>query len=81
LTPDNALVRWGNALDEAMRKSGPVRPTEELLKTRLEKAGFVDVQAFIVKQPIGPWPKAKYGSLDYLSNTYSQERGNKDNNR
>jgi hypothetical protein len=64
LSPDNALVRWGLALEDAMSKSGRLRPSEELLKARLEKAGFVHVQAFIVKQPIGPWPKAKYGSLD-----------------
>jgi hypothetical protein len=51
-------------LEDAMSKSGRVRPSEELLKARLEKAGFVDVHAFIVEQPIGPWPKAKCGSLD-----------------
>jgi ABC-type sulfate transport system substrate-binding protein len=67
LTPDNALFRWGLAMEEAMSKSSRVRPSEEQLKTRLEKAGFVDVQALTVKQPFGPWAKAKYGSLDCRS--------------
>jgi hypothetical protein len=62
LTPDNALIRWGLALEDAMRKTGRVRPSEEQLKTRLEKAGFVDVEAFTVKQIVAPWPKDKYGS-------------------
>jgi hypothetical protein len=51
-------------MEDAMRKSGRIGPSEEQLKTRLEKAGFVDVQTFIVKQPLGPWAKAKYGSSD-----------------
>jgi ABC-type sulfate transport system substrate-binding protein len=65
LTPDNALIRWGLALEDAISKSGRVRPSEEQLKTRLEKAGFVDVQAHTVKQVIGPWAKAKYGARDF----------------
>jgi hypothetical protein len=32
------------------------RVVAEQLKTRLEKAGFVDVQTFTVKQPVGPTP-------------------------
>jgi ABC-type sulfate transport system substrate-binding protein len=51
-------------MEDAMSKSSRVRPSEEQLKTRLEKAGFVDVQAHTVKQIIGPWAKAKYGALD-----------------
>jgi ABC-type sulfate transport system substrate-binding protein len=50
-------------MEEAMSKTGRVRPSEEQLKKRLEKAGFVDLQAFTVKQPVGPWAKAKYGSM------------------
>jgi hypothetical protein len=62
LTPDNGLIRWGLAMDEAISKSGRVRPSEAQMKTRLEQAGFVDVQSFAVKQPIGPWAKDKYAS-------------------
>jgi hypothetical protein len=64
LTPDNALFRWGLAMEDAMGKSGRVRPSAEQLKARLEKAGFADVQTFTVKQPLGPWAKAKYGFLN-----------------
>jgi ubiquinone/menaquinone biosynthesis C-methylase UbiE len=59
LTPYNALVRWGLAMEDAMSKAGRVIPGEEQLKARLKKAGFVDVQAFTMKQPLGPWAKAK----------------------
>jgi hypothetical protein len=64
LTPDSGLFRWGLAMDDAMGKSGRVKPSAEQLKTRLEKAGFVDVQYFTLKQPVGPWAKAKYGCLN-----------------
>jgi hypothetical protein len=60
LTPDNPILRFGLALEDAMTKSGRVNPSEEQLKTRLEKAGFVNVQAFTVKQPVGPWAKAPF---------------------
>jgi ABC-type sulfate transport system substrate-binding protein len=52
-------------MEDAMNKSSRVRPSEEQLKTRLEKAGFVDVQAHTVKQIVGPWAKAKYESPDF----------------
>jgi hypothetical protein len=64
LTSDNAISRWCLAMEEAMARSGRTNPSQEQLKTRLEKAGFVDVQSFTVNDPIGPWAKAKYGSLD-----------------
>jgi ABC-type sulfate transport system substrate-binding protein len=51
-------------MQDAMDKTGRVKPSEEQLKTRLEKACFVDVQTFTLKQPVGPWAKAKYGFLD-----------------
>jgi ABC-type sulfate transport system substrate-binding protein len=51
-------------MEEAMARSGRTNPSQEQLKTRLENARFVDVQSFTVKDPIGPWAKAKYGSLD-----------------
>jgi hypothetical protein len=35
-------------------------PSEELLRERLETAGYVDVQSFTVRLPIGPWAKDKY---------------------
>jgi hypothetical protein len=64
LTPENAITRWGLAMEEAMAKSGRVCLRAEEMRSRLEAAGFVDVQTFTLKQPIGPWAKAKYGVLD-----------------
>jgi hypothetical protein len=47
-------------MNEAMKASNRVAPSAELLRGRLEKAGFIDVQAFTLRLPIGPWPKDKY---------------------
>jgi hypothetical protein len=49
-------------MKDAMTASGRVAPSVELLKERLEKAGYVDVHSFTLKQPIGPWAKDKYGT-------------------
>jgi hypothetical protein len=43
-----------------MIASGRVPQSEELLRERLEKAGFVDVQSFTLRLPIGPWAKDEY---------------------
>jgi hypothetical protein len=50
-------------MEDATVKSGRLNPSEQQLKARLEEAGFVDVQSFTLKQPVGPWAKDKYGSL------------------
>jgi hypothetical protein len=42
---------------DAMAASGRIDSSEELLRTRLEDAGYVDVQSFTIKQPFGPWAK------------------------
>jgi hypothetical protein len=47
-------------MGEAISKSGRVRPSEAQMRRRLEQAGFVDIQSFTFKQPIGPWAKDKY---------------------
>jgi hypothetical protein len=60
LKEGNTLTRWGNLIRDAMVASGRPAPTEELLRERLEKAGFVDVQSFTLLQPMGPWAKDKY---------------------
>jgi hypothetical protein len=49
---------------DAMGKSGHVTPSEEQMRANLENAGFVDVQTFRFKQPVGPWAKSQYGSLE-----------------
>jgi hypothetical protein len=60
LGEDNALTRWGTLLYDAMIATDRAPPSEELLRERLEKAGYVDVQTFTVRLPIGPWAKDKY---------------------
>jgi hypothetical protein len=60
LKEDNPLVRWGGLVRDAMVATGRAPQSEELLRERLEKAGFVDVQSFTLKQPFGPWAKDKY---------------------
>jgi hypothetical protein len=40
--------------------TGRASPSEELLRGRLEKAGYVDVQSFTLRLPFGPWAKDKY---------------------
>jgi hypothetical protein len=57
LREDNPLTHWGNLMNDALSASGRVAPSEELLRERLEKAGYVDVQSFSLKQPVGPWAK------------------------
>jgi hypothetical protein len=63
LTSDNPMIQWAFAMEEAMAKTGRVPPSEEQLRTRLEKVGFVDVQSFTLKMPVGPWAKDEYGTI------------------
>jgi ubiquinone/menaquinone biosynthesis C-methylase UbiE len=60
LTEDNPLLRWSKLMKEAMIASGRVAPSEELLRGRLEEAGYVDVQSFTLKLPFGPWARDRY---------------------
>jgi hypothetical protein len=60
LKEDNPLAQFGRLLDQAMGTSGRVAPSEKLLRERLEKAGYVDVQSFKLKLPVGPWAKELY---------------------
>jgi hypothetical protein len=61
LKEDSPLQKWANLMNDAMVASGRPPPSEALLRERLEKAGFVDVQSFMLRLPVGPWPKDKYG--------------------
>jgi hypothetical protein len=60
LKEDNPLARNSILLQEALIASGRVSLSEELLRKRLEKAGYADVQSFTLKLPFGPWAKDKY---------------------
>jgi hypothetical protein len=59
LKADNPLVRYSRLLSDAMIASGRAPSSEELLRERLEKAGFVDVQSFTLPMLMGPWAKDK----------------------
>jgi hypothetical protein len=63
LTPASAISRWSAGMVDATVKCGRVNPSEEQLKEKLETAGFAEVQTFTLNFPLGPWPKAKYGSI------------------
>jgi outer membrane protein assembly factor BamA len=60
LKEENPLARWSNLLNDAIFASGRAAPNEELLRQRLEEAGYVDVQSFTLRVPMGPWAKDKY---------------------
>ncbi|KAI5811848.1 hypothetical protein BZA77DRAFT_326197 [Pyronema omphalodes] len=54
---DNPAKIYMDYLRESMLKMGRPAPTLEFMKRLLENAGFEDVQAFEIKEPIGPRPK------------------------
>jgi hypothetical protein len=60
LREDNALTHFGNRMNDALIATGRAPPSEERWRARLEDAGYVHVQSFTLKQPVGPWAKDKY---------------------
>jgi hypothetical protein len=60
LKDDNPVARYSRLLNDAMIASGRVASSEESVRERLEKAGFVDVQSFTLPLIVGPWAKEKY---------------------
>ncbi|KAI5796122.1 S-adenosyl-L-methionine-dependent methyltransferase, partial [Pyronema domesticum] len=61
MKPDNSLKIWMDSLRESMTKMGRPPPNFDHMKQLLEKAGFEDVHASEVKEPMGPWPKGPRG--------------------
>lgn len=59
LPENSALVEWSKNVFEGSSKFGAPFEDTLLIKSRLEDAGFVDVQQHAIKLPIGPWPKDK----------------------
>jgi hypothetical protein len=55
--PENGLKRFIDNIRAALTKIGRPPPDIPFLKDLLESAGFEDVQAQQVKEPVGPWPK------------------------
>ncbi|CCX09223.1 Similar to Demethylmenaquinone methyltransferase; acc. no. Q9RRT0 [Pyronema omphalodes CBS 100304] len=66
-----ALLKWMNLVQEACDKIGRPGVTEDILRSRLEDAGFVDVVVQTFKQPYGPWAKdernKKIGAMTILA--------------
>ncbi|KAI5811841.1 UMTA methyltransferase family protein [Pyronema omphalodes] len=68
---DNGAKVHMEYLRESMISMGRPAQTLESMKILLEKAGFEDVHAFEVKEPIGPWPKVsiqkRIGAMSLLN--------------
>ena len=67
---DHFWTTWGNTVLAAGEKWGKGFDAWELLKERMEAAGFVDVVQVPMKWPIGPWMEDKemkaLGAYNYL---------------
>lgn len=57
MKPDNPAKIYIDQLRASMIKMGRPPPDLKFLKNLLEKAGFENVKAMQVKEPVGPWPK------------------------
>jgi SAM-dependent methyltransferase len=58
-TMGTGFETFANCVNSAMEAIGRPQATEKLMRSRLEDAGFVDVNVTMAKQPFGPWPKDK----------------------
>lgn len=59
LPENNALQEWSRLVFEGAAKFGSSFEETTKLKERMEAVGFVDVEQYVCKLPIGPWPKHK----------------------
>ena len=59
LPENNALQQWSAYFLDAAKAYGTALSSTPEMKGRMEETGFVDVQQYILKLPIGPWPKNK----------------------
>ncbi|KAK5948137.1 hypothetical protein OHC33_010790 [Knufia fluminis] len=59
LPENSALQQWSASFGEAADAFGTSLSTTPRLKEMMLQAGFVDVEEYVVKLPIGPWPKNK----------------------
>lgn len=71
LAEDSATKRWAKLCFDASAKMGASFMETTKIKERMEEVGFVDVQEYICKLPIGPWPKNKHlkrvGALELVN--------------
>lgn len=68
---DNGVKQHIELQTKAFTSTGRPPATAESLRGRLKEAGFVDVQVFNFKHPLGPWPKESrlkhIGALNLLN--------------
>lgn len=69
LKKEHQLWGWGDMFIKCAERAGRSLRTHEMMRSAIEKAGFVDVQEEKYKIPLGPWPKDKLlkevGHLQY----------------
>ena len=59
LPQNSALQQWSQGFSDASDAFGTSLSHTPQIKAMMEAAGFVDIQEYILKLPIGPWPKNK----------------------
>ncbi|KAF2766154.1 S-adenosyl-L-methionine-dependent methyltransferase [Teratosphaeria nubilosa] len=59
LAEDSLLAGWGQTFLDCADRAGRSLNTQEEMKSRIEQAGFVNIQDHLFKCPIGNWPKNK----------------------
>ncbi|KIW05395.1 uncharacterized protein PV09_03910 [Verruconis gallopava] len=77
LAEGSPIDMWGKYFFEAAENLGTPASSCKLLKQRMEDAGFVNVEEYILKIPVGPWPKDKnlktVGKFEYFNMTEGVE--------
>ncbi|KAG9506419.1 hypothetical protein J7337_003402 [Fusarium musae] len=69
LTPDHALSKWCNLLEEAFTKLGSTSIEFDEIKAIMQEVGFVDVVDKRFKWPTNPWARdKKYKELGMWNN-------------
>lgn len=57
LPPDSLIASWGQGFLGCADRAGRSLLTQEIMKGRIERAGFVNTQEQLFKCPIGAWPR------------------------
>lgn len=69
LAEDSELAKWGENFMGCSERAGRSLTVQETMRSKIEKAGFIDVHEQVYKVPIGPWAKDKVykevGQLNY----------------
>ncbi|CEJ59596.1 hypothetical protein PMG11_08215 [Penicillium brasilianum] len=69
LPEDSELAKWGENFIGCSQRAGRPLNVQESMRSKIEKAGFIDVHEQVYKVPIGPWPRDRIykevGQLNY----------------